>query len=87
PDVESMMRQALREGDDCHAITRAGNERFLGLLSKAPAGIAADIRANPGFVLGIWMAWAAWKLHTSASEIAAIGGNGIEFGLRRRGET
>lgn len=87
PDVESMMRQALREGDDCHAITRAGNERLLGLLGKTPAGIAADIRANPGFVLGIWMAWAAWKLHTSASEIVAIGGNGIEFGLRRRGET
>ncbi len=87
PDVESMMRQALREGDDCHAITRAGNERFLELLSKMPAGLVADIRANPGFVLGIWMAWAAWKLHTSASEVVAIGGNGIEFGLRRRGET
>lgn len=37
--------------------------------------------------MGIWMAWAAWKLHVSASEIAAIGGNGVEFGLRRRGET
>lgn len=87
PDVESMMRQALRSGDDCHAITRAGNELFLELLNKTPAGIAADIRANPGFVLGIWMAWAAWKLQASASEIVAIGGNGIEFGLRRRGTT
>ncbi len=87
PDIESIMREALREGDDCHAITRAGNERFLELMSELPTGIVADIRANPGFVLGIWMAWAAWKLHTSASEIVAIGGNGIEFGLRRHGET
>lgn len=87
PDVESMMRHALRGGDDCHAVTRAGNDRFLELLDRTPAELAADIRANPGFVLGIWMAWAAWKLHTSASEIVAIGGNGIEFGLRWRGET
>lgn len=86
PDIESMMRQALGGGDDCHAVTRAGNELFLELMSASPAGIATDIRANPGFVLGIWMAWAAWKLDTSASEIVAIGGNGIEFGLRRRGE-
>lgn len=87
PDIESIMRRALRDGDDCHAITRAGNELFLEFLGEMPAGVAADIRANPGFVLGVWMAWAAWKLHVSANEIASIGGNGVEFGLRRRGET
>lgn len=87
PDVESIMRRALRDGDDCHAITRAGNELFLEFMGDLPASLVADIRTNPGFVLGIWMAWAAWKLHVSANEIAAIGGNGIEFGLRRRGET
>lgn len=87
PDVESIMRRALRDGDDCHAITRAGNELFLELIGELPGGVAADIRANPGFVLGVWMAWAGWTLRVSANEIAAIGGNGIDFGLRRRGAT
>ncbi|MDH8644637.1 hypothetical protein QIH53_27710, partial [Klebsiella pneumoniae] len=45
PDIESIMREALREGDDCHAITRAGNDRLLELRSELPTGIVADIRA------------------------------------------
>lgn len=82
---ESLMRRALEQGDDCHAITAAGARLFLEALPGLDGAIRNDIQANPGFVLGIWMAWASWKLEVSRSAIAAIGGNGLDFGLRWRG--
>ncbi len=87
PAVEALMQTALQQGDDCHAITAAGNTLFVNALAALPDTMKAALLGNPGFVLGIWMAWAAWKLQTSGSTIAAVGGNGIDAGLRRRGGT
>lgn len=86
-DVETIMTSALQRGDDCHAITAAGNALFVESLEPLPPQIKAQLLGNAGFVLGIWMAWAGWKLRTSHATIGAIGGNGIEFGWRRANET
>ncbi len=86
PDPHSIMREALGSGDDCHAIAAAGNKRFIDALVGLDPAIAAGLAANPSFVLGIWMAWCAWHLHATRNPIAAIGGNGIEFGWRAHGE-
>ncbi|WJR80380.1 DUF1116 domain-containing protein [Bradyrhizobium sp. NP1] len=82
--VEPLMSAALQQGDECHAITAAGNRLFIEQLGPLPAEIKAAISGNAGFVLGVWMAWAGWKLQTSQAMIAAIGGNGREFGWRPR---
>lgn len=86
-DPYALMCGALGEGDDCHARTLAGNERLLAALRDLPEALVAQVRANPGFVLGVWMAWAAWKVRTDGGELAAIGGNGLQFGIRLRGES
>ena len=87
PDPQALMRAALELGDDCHALTSAGNVLFVHALTGLSPAAKALLLANPGFVLGIWMAWSAWKIHVEGGRIAAIGGNGIEFGWRPRGET
>lgn len=86
PEPESLMRSALAGGDDCHAVTAAGNALFVKSLSGVDPELATEILANPGFVLGLWMAWSAWKLKVSDAAITAIGGNGHEFGWRFRDE-
>lgn len=86
-DVEAVMTSALQQGDECHAITAAGNTLFVDSLGTIPPQMKAQLLGNPGFVLGIWMAWAGWKLRASRATIGAIGGNGIEFGWRRPNET
>ena len=83
--VETLMAEALTKGDDCHAVTAAGNALLIAQLGPLPDPMTSALQGNAGFVLGVWMAWAAWKLHASASPIAAIGGNGLEFGWRPRG--
>lgn len=82
--VEALMAEALTKGDDCHAITAAGNALLIAQLGTLPEPMKAALQSNAGFVLGVFMAWAAWKLHTSAAPIAAIGGNGLQFGWRPR---
>jgi hypothetical protein len=85
PALEQLIAMALRRGDECHAMTAAGNQLFVEALGETPEILKADLLGNPGFALGIWMAWAGWKLRQSESPIAAIGGNGIDFGWRPRG--
>ena len=86
PDPETLMRAALERGDECHALTAAGNALFVDALTGLAPAMRSELLANPSFVLGIWMAWAAWKVRTSNSAISAIGGNGSDFGWRLRGE-
>lgn len=85
PPVAQLTAAALERGDECHAITAAGNQLFVEALGEIPDSLKSDLQSNPGFVLGIWMAWAGWKLRQSESTIEAIGGNGIDFGWRPRG--
>lgn len=77
--------QALAQGDECHARTGAANAALI----EAIAGLAADdraaLQANPGFVLTILMAAASWRLRRATRGLAAVGGNGIDFGLRMHG--
>lgn len=85
-EPEKMMQEALKAGDDCHARTLAGTNQFVDALPDLDPDLRADILTNVGFSLGIWMAWCAWKLRTSGSRIVAIGGNGIEFGVKYQGD-
>lgn len=85
PEPVALMREALDLGDECHAVTAAGNQLFVNALAGLDPAIAAGILANPGFVLPLWMAWSSWAVKASGHHIAAIGGNGQDFGVRLRG--
>ncbi|MEH2511043.1 hypothetical protein V1291_002397 [Nitrobacteraceae bacterium AZCC 1564] len=85
PPIEQLTAAALERGDECHAITAAGNKLFVESLGDIPESLRSDLLGNAGFVLGIWMAWAGWKLKRSGSIIEAVGGNGVDFGWRPRG--
>ena len=85
--LAAVIRTALANGDECHARTGAANEALLALLDGLDADGAGRLRSNPAFVLTVIMAGAGAALHGRGGGIEAIGGNGIEFGVRRRGET
>ena len=86
PPIEDMIAAAVEDGDECHALTSAGNQLFVEVLGDIPRAIRDDLLSNAGFSLSIWMAWSGWKLRSSESAIEAIGGNGVHFGWRPRGE-
>ncbi len=86
PTIEQMMAAALKEGDDCHAITAAGNSLFVNSLGPIDKDMKVALLGNVGFVLGLWMAWAGWKLRSTNAAISAIGGNGVEFGWKPAGQ-
>ena len=81
--VAAVIDAAVAAGDECHARTAAANAALVSGLSGLDAGCADALLANPAFVLTILMAAAAAALRGSG--IDAIGGNGIDFGVRRRG--
>jgi hypothetical protein len=84
--IDELIRQAIAAGDECHARTGAANGALIERLRGLDAECAARLRSNAAFVLPILMAAAAASLRNSGSSIAAIGGNGIDFGIRRRGQ-
>ncbi|MGA2365558.1 MAG: DUF1116 domain-containing protein, partial [Steroidobacteraceae bacterium] len=77
---------AIAAGEECHARTAAANAALIERMRGLDAESAARLRSNSAFVLPVLMAASAAALHTSGCDIAAIGGNGIDFGIRRRGE-
>jgi hypothetical protein len=85
--IARVVRAALANGDECHARTGAANEALLSQIDGLDAEGIARLRANPAFVLTMIMAGAGAALSSHRSGIAAIGGNGIDFGVRHRGET
>jgi hypothetical protein len=85
--VDVVVRAAVAAGDECHARTSAANEALVSTLPSLDAESAATLRANPAFVLTVFMAAAAAALRSHDCAIEAIGGNGIDFGVRRRGCT
>jgi hypothetical protein len=84
--VDALVRAAVEAGDECHARTGVANEALVSKLRGLDASLAASLRASPAFVLTVLMAAAAAALRTRRSGIEAVGGNGIDFGVRRRGE-
>jgi hypothetical protein len=84
--VDEIISLAVAAGDECHSRTAVANEVMVSRLSNIDATCAARLRANPAFVLTILMAAAATSLRVHGSDIVAIGGNGVDFGVRRVGE-
>jgi hypothetical protein len=84
--VDELIRIAIAAGEECHARTTVANEALVSKLFGLDADCAASLRASPAFVLTIFMAAAAAALRTRHCDIEAIGGNGIDFGVRRRGD-
>jgi hypothetical protein len=85
--IASVIRTALANGDECHARTGAANEALLARIDGLDTESIARLRANPAFVLTVIMAGAGAALRSHRSGVEAVGGNGIEFGIRHRGET
>ncbi|PZQ01437.1 DUF1116 domain-containing protein [Pseudorhodoferax sp. Leaf265] len=81
-----VIAQALAEGDECHGRTGAANAALLARLDGLLDADRTLLAGSPGFVLTILMAAAAWRLRQSGAPIAAVGGNGLRFGLRLRGD-
>ncbi|GAA5233942.1 DUF1116 domain-containing protein [Verticiella sediminum] len=83
--IHDLAVQALAQGDECHARTGAANAALVAALAGLAGDCRARIGANPGYVLPILMAACAWALRRHG-EIEAVGGNGVAFGLRPRGQ-
>ncbi len=87
PAIERLIRIATAAGDECHARTGAANEALISQLRGLDGGGAERLRAIPGFVLPILMAASAVALRSRRCSVAAIGGNGADFGVRLHGQT
>lgn len=86
-DLGMVIKQALELGDECHSRTAEANRLLLAQLPTLPDTVRARISANAGFVLPILMGAAAWSLEVLGGRVVAAGGNGVEFGVRLRGDT
>lgn len=75
--IQSVIQSAIRDGDECHAVTKATHAHFIGALSE----ISDRLRDKPWFVLPVVMAVCSVALK-SAGFLAAVGGNGVDFGWR-----
>lgn len=84
---EVLMAHAHELGDDGHAQVQAGTQLLVETLIGLDDTCKQQILTNAGFALTPWMAFCSWKLHSTDSPILAIGGNGIDFGLRFKGNS
>lgn len=81
-EIGEVIRASLVRGDDCHARTGAANELLIGGLTGLDEAVAARLSAMTGLVLPLLMAAAAAALRHHRCDVAAIGGNGVDFGVR-----
>ena len=86
-DLAAVIAAGLAAGDECHARTAATNAALGDRLAMVDGDAAAALVGNPGFVLPILMAAAAAALDHHGASLAAVGGNGCDFGVRHRGAT
>jgi hypothetical protein len=84
--IAGLIKAAVAGGDDCHARTSVANEALISNLHGLGAVEAQRLKAMPAFVLPLLMAAAGAALRARRCEIDAIGGNGLDFGVRWRGE-
>lgn len=85
--LDTIIRQAVAAQDECHSRTGAANAALVSHIDGLDGAVAAALLAIPAFVLPVLMAGAAAALRHHHCAVEAIGGNGVEFGLRRRGES
>jgi hypothetical protein len=83
--IDDLVRAAVTGGDECHARTAVANEALISRLGCLDGEITAGLRANPAFVLTVLMAAAGAALKAQRAAVEAIGGNGIDFGIRLAG--
>jgi hypothetical protein len=83
--IDGLVRAAVAAGDECHARTAVANEALIAGLAGLDGESASRLRANPAFVLGVLMAAAGAALRTQHCAVEAIGGNGVDFGIRLAG--
>jgi Protein of unknown function (DUF1116) len=84
--VDEVVRLAVAAGEECHSLLAAANEAMVSRLTGIDIGVAARLRENSAFVLTLLMAAAAASLRVHRCDLAAIGGNGVDFGVRYAGE-
>lgn len=83
--VEALIRVAVAGGDECHARTSVANEALIAGLDGLGSEAGARLRSSPAFVLSVLMAAAGAALRAHRCAVEAIGGNGIDFGIRLSG--
>lgn len=83
---------ALADGDDCHSRTVAATRRLVHVIAPRLGGNTPERRfldKASGFFLNLWMAAvkciAAAGVDESSSVITALGGNGMECGVKLGG--
>lgn len=81
------IRHGIAHGDDGHARTAAVNDELVRALALPHGALRDTLSSMAAFALPLLMAAASAALEERHSAVAALGGNGEEFGLRRRGET
>jgi hypothetical protein len=85
--LDEVIRRAVTAGDECHSRTAAANTVLVSRIDGLDPAVAESLRALPAFVLPILMAGAAAALRHFGRSIDAVGGNGVDFGVRHRGES
>lgn len=83
--IDELIAVAVSAGDECHSRTDVANETMVSRLRDLDADTGAALRTTAAFVLPVLMAAALAALRNSGSRIGAIGGNGMDFGIRLRG--
>jgi hypothetical protein len=88
--IADLVRAAVAAGDDCHSRTGRANEGLLRWLTRdrgvaLASEAAAALLALPAFALPVLMAAAVAALRHHHCAVEALGGNGVDFGVRRRG--
>jgi hypothetical protein len=86
-DLAAVIRHAAAAGEDCHARTALANEELVSNLRGLDADVESRLRALAAFVLPILMAGGAAALRHHRCAVEALGGNGVDFGVRRRGDS
>jgi hypothetical protein len=86
---------ALRQGDDCHALTAAGSTILTAYWRSRDgrdASVGAFLEESPAFALSLWMGVAALGAGagidiSGAHLVTHAGGNGHEFGIKVSGQS
>jgi hypothetical protein len=84
--IQEIIRAATAAGEECHARTAIANDMLISRLGGVDANREAALHSNPAFVLPLIMGAAGAALRSGRCAIEAIGGNGVDFGIRRRGD-